>query len=117
MPTRLFVFLILIMRVCSFLEHCLYGRMGVEVVAEGTFAAVVAAFFQQGQKIAAELVDGMDVIRELVQVLSQQILQFVFAQVDACWRRFFAEGFAGFVSDQAGFDRAGVAPVNLGQLG
>ena len=50
-------------------------------------------------------------------MLSQQILQFVFAQVDACWRRFFAEGFAGFVSDQAGFDRAGVAPVNLGQLG
>ena len=88
-----------------------------QVIAESPLAAVVAAFLEQGQKIAAELVDRVDIFRKFTQVLSQQILQFVPAQVDARRRRFFAEGLAGLVPDQAGLDRAGVATVNLCQLG
>ena len=59
----------------------------------------------------------MDILRKFLQVLSQQVLQLVPAQVDARRRRFFAEGLAGLVPDQAGLDCAVVAPVNLCQLG
>ena len=88
-----------------------------QVIAESPLAAAVAAFLEQGQKIAAELVDRVDILRKFIQVLSQQIQQFVPAQVDARWRRFFAKGLAGLVPDQAGLDRTGVATVNLCQLG
>ena len=58
-----------------------------QVIAESPFAATVAAFLQQGQKIAAELVNRVDIFRKLTQVLSQQVLQLVSAKVDARRRR------------------------------
>ena len=87
-----------------------------QVIAESPLAAAVAAFLEQGQKIAAELVDRVDILRKFIQVLSQQILQFVPAQVDARRRRFLPEGLTGFVPDQAGLDRAVVTLVNLCQF-
>ena len=87
-----------------------------QVIAESPLAAAVAAFLEQGQKIAAELVDRVDILRKLTQVLFQQILQFVPAQVDARRRRFLPEGLTGFVPDQAGLNCAVVTLVNLCQF-
>ena len=87
-----------------------------QVIAERPFAAAVAAFLQQWQQVAAELIDGMNIFRKLIQMLSQQLLKLILAQVDARRRRFLPEGLTGFVPDQAGLDCAVVTLVNLCQF-
>ena len=49
-------------------------------------------------------------------MLSQQLLQFILAQVDARRRRFLPEGLTGLVPDQVDLDRAGIALINLCQF-
>ena len=63
-----------------------------QVIAKRPFAAAVPAFFQPWQKIAAELIDRMNIFRKLIQILPQQLLQLILAQVDARRRRFLPEG-------------------------
>ena len=87
-----------------------------QVIAERPFAAAVAAFLQPWQKIAAELIDGMNIFRKLIQILPQQLLQLILAQVDARRRRFLPEGLTGLVPDQVDLDRAGIALINLCQF-
>ena len=87
-----------------------------QVIAKRPFAAAVAAFLQQWQQIAAKLIDGMNIFRKLIQMLSQQLLQLILAQVDARRRRFLPEGLTGFVPDQAGLDCSVVTLVNSCQL-